>query len=410
MVGMPPGSRASVSALRSRVPPALAVAFACFVGLGLYDGTLGTAWPSIRHSLALPVGDLGLLQLAGTAGFLCSSALSATISARVGRARALAAAGTLGACALAGYAASPDTAVLLLAAALVGVAAGHLEPGVQSHVALTAGARGMNLLHACYGIGATVGPLLISGLLVLGWSWRLAYLVLLAVDLGVALAVLRHRDAFDATTPPMPPTTVNRLRPDAPPVEAATRLPRAALATALSLFFVYCGVEVGTGQWAFTFFTASRHLGSGLAGLLVAGYWASLTLARLGAAALGDRIMPELLLTLSAAGAVVGEVLLLWEPVTAVGAIGLLLTGGSLAPVFPLMMTRTASWAGTARVSSVIGWQSAAAGIGVALPSALAGLLIASFGLGALMPYLCSLSVVFLLLQLAALRTQERRA
>ncbi len=182
------------------------------------------------------------------------------------------------------------------------------------------------------------------------------------------------------------------------------------MATALSLFFVYCGVEVGTGQWAFTFFTASRHLGSGLAGLLVAGYWASLTLARLGAAALGDRIMPELLLTLSAAGAVVGEVLLLWEPVTAVGAIGLLLTGGSLAPVFPLMMTRTASWAGTARVSSVIGWQSAAAGIGVALPSALAGLLIASFGLGALMPYLCSLSVVFLLLQLAALRTQERRA
>ncbi|HUZ21603.1 MAG TPA: MFS transporter [Acidimicrobiales bacterium] len=410
MVGMPSGSTLSIGALRSRVPPALAVAFACFVGLGLYDGTLGTAWPSIRRSLSLPVGDLGLVQLAGTAGFLCSSAISGRISARVGRARALAAAAALGAGALAAYAASPGTAVLLLAAGLVGVAAGHLEPGMQSHVALTARARGMNLLHACYGIGATAGPLLISMLLVLGWSWRLAYLVLLGVDLAVALAVLRQRDEFDATTPSEPAASASRSHPGRHTTEAQSRLPRAALATSLSLFFVYCGVEVGTGQWAFTFFTVSRHLDAGLAGLLVAGYWGSLTLARLGTAALGERVAPELMLTLSAGGALVGEALLLWEPVTAVGAVGLLLTGASLAPVFPLMMTRTASWAGTARVSSVIGWQSAAAGIGVALPSALAGLLIERFGLGALMPYLWALAVLFLLLQLTALRTQGRRS
>jgi predicted MFS family arabinose efflux permease len=96
---------------------------------------------------------------------------------------------------------------------------------------------------------------------------------------------------------------------------------------------------------------------------------------------------------------------MLWEPVTAVGAAGFLIIGASLAPAFPLMMTRTAAWAGTRRVSAVIGWQSAAAGIGVAVPSALAGLLIDHFGLGALMPYLFALSGVFLVLQLAALRT-----
>jgi len=322
--------------------------------------------------------------------------------------------------------------VLLLAAAVIGVAAGHLEPGLQAHLAVTAGPRSMNLLHACYGIGATIGPLLITGLLVLGWSWRFAYVVILGVELGVALAVLRRRADFDATTPARPPRETARVKrrrpveiagqPMAPPGTgaaaaplpragtAAAPLPRAGVAMALLLFFLYCGVEMGTGQWAFTFFTAARHLSPGLAGLLVAGYWASLTLVRLVTAAIGGRISSGLLLALSAGGAVAGEGLMLWEPATAVGAAGFLIIGASLAPAFPLMMSRTAAWAGNARVSSVIGWQSAAASIGVAVPSALAGLLIDDFGLGALMPYLCALSVSFLLLQLAALRTLGQRA
>jgi fucose permease len=398
----------SGSTLRSRLPPSLAVAFVCFVGLALYDGALGTAWPSIRHSLALPIGDLGLVQLAGTAGFLCSSAISGSVSARAGRAGAIAGAGALAACGLAAYAASQDLALLLLAAAVIGVGAGHLEPGVQSHVALTASARGMNLLHACYGIGATIGPLLITGLLVLGWSWRLAYVVILGVDLAVAVAVLRFRGDFDATTPARGPARASRSRrrsrPAGPAAEAVAPLSRVAVVTALLLFFVYCGVEMSTGQWAFTFFTVARHLAPGLAGLLAAGYWASLTLARLAAAAIGARISSGLLLAVSAGGAVAGEVLMLWDPVTAIGVAGLLIAGASLGPAFPLLMSRTASWVQTARVSSVIGWQSAAACIGVAVPSAVAGLLIEDLGLRALMPYLCGLAGLFFLLQLAALK------
>jgi fucose permease len=387
------------------------VGFVCFVGLALYDGALGTAWPSIRHSLALPIGDLGLVQLAGTAGFLCSSAISGSVSARAGRAAGLAGAGALAACGLAAYAASPDLALLLLAAAVIGVGAGHLEPGVQSHVALTASPRAMNLLHAFYGIGATIGPLLITGLLVLGWSWRLAYVVILGVDLAVAVAVLRYRGDFDATTPSRGPARAGRSRgsPAGPGAEAVAPLSRVAVATALLLFFVYCGVEMSTGQWAFTFFTVARHLAPGLAGLLAAGYWASLTLARLAAAAIGARISSGLILALSAGGAVVGEVLMLWEPVTAIGVAGLLIAGASLGPAFPLMMSRTASWAQTARVSSVIGWQSAAACIGVAVPSALAGLLIEDLGLRVLMPYLCALAGLFFLLQLAALKILGER-
>jgi hypothetical protein len=38
------------------------------VVLGLPDGILGTAWPSMRATFGAPVGDLGLILLLGTAG------------------------------------------------------------------------------------------------------------------------------------------------------------------------------------------------------------------------------------------------------------------------------------------------------------------------------------------------------
>jgi hypothetical protein len=39
-----------------------------FVALGLPDGMLGTAWPSMRVTFGAPVGDLGLILLLATAG------------------------------------------------------------------------------------------------------------------------------------------------------------------------------------------------------------------------------------------------------------------------------------------------------------------------------------------------------
>ncbi|MDA8297742.1 MAG: MFS transporter [Actinomycetota bacterium] len=393
------------SILRGRLPPALGVSLGSFVVLGLCDGALGTAWPAIGHALHLPIGDLGLVQLAGTAGFLSASAVSGRVAARLGRASSLLLAAALGTASLGLFALTPLAAVLFFAALALGLAGGSIEPGVQSHVALSARARTMNLLHGCYGIGATLGPILVSGLLLAKSSWRLAYVVLASCEALVALGVLSRRRAFDATTPQV---LTSRRRKGTVVAQERAYAPL-ALVLALSLFFIYTGLEVGTGQWAFSLLTTGRHLGTGLAGLLVAGYWGALTVVRLLVAAIGDHLDSEHLLTASAAGSVVGEALFWWNPNVVVGAIGLLLVGGSCAPAFPLMMSRTPHWVAAPNVSAVIGWQSASASFGIAALSGLAGILVGSLGLDVLGPYLLSMSAAFLALQLGALGALERR-
>jgi fucose permease len=67
------------------------LAFAAFIALGMPDGLLGVAWPSIRGSFGLPLDAVGFLIIAGTTGYMTSSFVNGPLIARFGVGRILAA-------------------------------------------------------------------------------------------------------------------------------------------------------------------------------------------------------------------------------------------------------------------------------------------------------------------------------
>ena len=66
------------------------LAYIAFIALGMPDGLLGVAWPSIRASFSIPLDAMGMLLLAGTTGYLTSSFSSGFLIARMGVGRVLA--------------------------------------------------------------------------------------------------------------------------------------------------------------------------------------------------------------------------------------------------------------------------------------------------------------------------------
>jgi fucose permease len=64
-----------------------------FVIVGLPDGMLGTAWPAMRHSFGVPVGDLGLILLVNTIGSVVVAAFVGRLIQRLGVSVLLAVAG-----------------------------------------------------------------------------------------------------------------------------------------------------------------------------------------------------------------------------------------------------------------------------------------------------------------------------
>jgi fucose permease len=379
------------------------LSLASFVALGLPDGMLGTAWPAMRQSLHAPVGALGLVLLAATAGSVLITVFIGRILRRTGVAALLAGGLLCFAAGAAGFAAAPVFGVILGVAVLFGLAAGTMDGGLNTAVGLSGRQRLLNLLHGAYGVGTAIGPLVVT-IAILTGSWRPAYVVLLIVDGCLAVAWIRQRYAAGPGSAPAPapaPPADAQSPPEAEPRASGPARPyRAVVVAGIAVFFVYTGLEVAAGQWETTFARGDLHLSASAAGLATFGYWAALTAVRITLGLLRRGPANQRVVRWGGAVAVLAAALIWWQPGPVLTVLGFVLLGGSLAGIFPALVALTPGRLGADRAQHVIAWQVGAAAAGGAGISALVGLFIGSFGLSVLGPALTVLAGALVLTEL----------
>jgi fucose permease len=361
-----------------------------FVILGLPDGMLGTAWPSMRGTFGAPIGDLGLILLLATAGSVLVTAFVGRLIRRLGVAALLTVAGSAAALGFAGFALAPGLWLVLAAATFTGVAAGMMDAGLNTAVALTGRPRLLNLLHGAYGVGTAIGPLVITAAILTG-SWRPAYLALTVLDLVLAGFWLRQRQRQGA--PPAPDQQAASTGPD-PAGQWSRRRYRGVVAAGMGVFFVYTGLEVGAGQWEATFCRGHLNLSAGVTGLATFGYWGALTAVRIGLALAPRPVPPQAVVRWGSAIAVLAAAVIWWQPGTLATVLAFAVLGGALAGVFPALISLTPIRLGDQRAGHVISWQVGAAAAGGAGLSALIGLLIGATDLAVLGPAITVLAVI----------------
>lgn len=381
--------------LKNRSTRLIAIAFLVFISLGLSSGVLGVAWPSMRSDFARPLADLGTLLALSTAAYFSAGLLAGRLTARFGIGRLLVVATALGTTSLLGYAIADEWALLLLSSAGVGFTGGLVDSVVNAYVALNYGTRAMNLLHASFGVGATIGPLLVASALARGLSWRSAFFVLAGAELLLLVTVFAVRRQWQ---------TGDRVQ------ISKVRAPgaNAAVIGLLGLFVLNVGLEVAAGQWSYSLLTEGRGVAEFAAGVWVAAYWGGLTGGRLALGVIGDRIEPHLVLHLSMVGSVVGT-LVFWLDPGGLGIVGLPLIGLSLAGVFPVLVSLTPALVGRDRTPTVVGQQIAAAMVGAASLPWIAGRWMDASGLERLGPFLFGTAVLMALLHLYLHRATRRR-
>jgi fucose permease len=361
------------------------ISVASFVVLGLTESGLGTAWPSMRRSVGRPVEDLGTLLVVGLLGYASSSALSGRVVIRFGTGRSLIIAGMLSLSGLAAYGTAGSWSRVLAAALLLGLGSGVLDSTLNAHGAHHFSAGAMNLLHAGFGVGATIGPLVMAGAVAGGAGWQAGYLVYAAVQTSmlVVLIVVRRRWLVTAVD-------------DAEQPSRPRRMDTVAIAT-LAMFFLYTGIEVAAGQWSFSVLTEDRGLTTGAGGAWVAAYWGGLMVGRFILSGVADWLGPVMVLRMSMAGAVGASIWFWWDP-SGFGVAGLPTLGLSLAGIFPTLVSLTPQRLGADRTTTMVGYQLAAASLGAAAVPWTAGRVIAASSLAAVGPFLAVAAVVMAIL------------
>src|SRR3954451_235323 len=379
----------------------LLLAYAGFVALGLSNSLMGVAWPSMRTTFGLPLDALGVLLIGNTTGYMIASAVSGRLMALMNVGTLLAVGCGLAAAALLSTGAAPSWPMLVVLGFAAGLSGGAIDGSLNAYAAAHFSPRAMNWLHACFGIGATLGPAIMTGVIVYGLSWRVGYVIVGALQLALALCFAFTRQSW---RDPAPNAT------DPAPVHGAAlaatlRLPMTWLG--IALFFAYTGAEVATGQWVYSLLTEARGVSAALAGTWVSLYWASLTLGRILFGFVVQRVSPTTLLRWCMLGAVLSALLIWVNGAPWLAFAGIALMGLSLAPQFPLLISATPDYLGAAHAANGVGLQVAAASLGGAVIPSLIGLLAAAYSLEVLGPFL--LVTALLMAGLFELLTLQRR-
>lgn len=387
----------------------LLLAYLGFISLGLPDGLLGVGWPSIRADFDVPTEAVGFLLAVGTAGYLSSSVAAGFTIARLGVGWLLAGSTALVSLALLGYTVSPGLAVMAALSVLVGLGSGAIDSGLNAYAASAFGPRHMNWLHAFFGLGMTMGPLIMTGVLQGGLSWRWGYGLVAAAQALLAVAFVLTARSWGRR-----PVTVADAAGPATTAGAGQRgrdtLRMPAVWVGTVAFFVYTGVEVAAGLWAFLLLTEGRQLSPAVAGTCVSAYWGSLFVGRVVFGLVSERISNARVLTATIVGMVIGSALVAVPGAAWVAVLGLGLIGFSAAPVFPLLTLTTAERVGGAHADRAIGMQIGAAGLGAAALPAGIGVLIGRTDVEVLGPALLALSALLLALYLVPARRRARVA
>ena len=378
----------------SRLGPVI-LAYAAFVALGMPDGLLGIAWPTMRLDFGVPLDAVGMLLIAAVVGYMTSSFLSGALVGRFGVGQVLAVSCMLTGAALVGYTFVPQWWMMVLLGVVAGLGAGAVDAGLNTYAAAHFGEGLVQWLHASYGIGITLGPIIITTALTTFDSWRLGYRIVGGFQFLMALAFFftlawwsdRHQSPADGPQE-------KKLTDYNTPMSETVRRPRVWLSVAL--FFLYVGAEVSLGIWAFSLLTESRGIEPRLAGLLTGSYWAMFTIGRILAGLYAKRLGINTLVQGSLAFALSGALLLWWNPFPLSNLIAVAVIGFAIAPIFPALISGTSQRVGAHLAANTIGMQMAVTGLGASLIPSLVGVLARRFSLEVVPIFLVALFLTLL--------------
>jgi MFS family permease len=346
----------------------LVVVYLAFISLGLPDSTLGVAWPKMHESLGVPIGMAGMLMFVVTLLSGISSIASGRLIGRFGTGPVVLVSGLATGTALMVFSQARGLHWLLLAAAPLGFGAGAVDAGLNGFVARHYSGRHMNWLHACWGIGATCGPLIMAYAAVAAMGWRGGYVVIGSIQLALAFIFIFTLRLWNIV-----PTRAEAEH--EPHLLNPPTLGAKSAAARLSglIFAIYVAAEGTVGLWAGSILVEGRGIGVREAGQCVTAYYGSITLGRILVGFVVDRFGNRILVRAGIALALVGAAAFAFSPSLSGMAIGLVLTGLGFAPVYPGLIHEVPRRFAPEAVQSVIGRQVSGAYIGMATLPPLAG-------------------------------------
>ncbi|HET9557567.1 MAG TPA: MFS transporter, partial [Actinomycetota bacterium] len=273
---------------------------------------------------------------------------------------------------------------LIVAFGLIGVLSGMLDSLGARFLAVSGSVSRAGLAAGSYGVGATVGPVIIA----VTDSVVAGFLSGAVVALVAAVAVRAPALTWPAALRLVRAAPGDAEGGSAEVIPLARLLTAPAVLVSLGLFAAFVSIEVTTGGWLATVLEDARGVDDRLAGLSVGAFWSGITIGRL---LLGRFDLPDRALLFGVGVLVVSFTGLAVVPAPFVLPLALV-AGVALAPQFPTLLAHTGDRVGEEAAGRVSGWQLIAANVAATSLAALTGVIVAATGPAAPLAVLVAVS------------------
>lgn len=369
----------------------LLIIYLVFISLGLPDTALGSAWPSIYPSLDVPVSYASILTIIVPICTIISSLNSDRLTKRFGTGKITIVSVLLSVIGLLGYSICTEFWMICLFAIPYGLGAGGIDSSINNYVANHYSSKHMNWLHAMWGIGATIGPLLMGYTLTNNGSWNKGYLLLGILQSIVLLILfltlhLWKDNKKDETISKEKPLTIKQ-----------TLMLKGALVLLLC-FFCYSAVEQTVMLWCGTYLAIHLNISEELAASFSSLFIVGMTIGRIVSGFISVKLNEKRMIRLGSSLMLAGLFLMILNLGNIVSFIGISLLGLGCAPIYPSIIHSIPLYFGKDKSQAIIGIQMAFAYLGVVLAPSLFGIIVEYISIYWLSVYLLIFTILMIVL------------
>ena len=364
----------------------LLIIYVAFISLGLPDALLGSAWPVMQVEMNVPISYAGIISAVTSVGTIVSSLLSDRLTKRFSTSKVTAFSVLLTAIALFGFSMSTKFYMLILWAIPYGLGAGGVDASLNNYVAVNYSSKHMSWLHCMWGVGASIGPYIMTYSLVFDGKWNNGYLyiallqIVLTIGLFLSIPLWKKREGEETkNVKPLSFKEIFKLK-------GAIEI--------LVAFFCYCALEVTAALWASSYlvdkFRVDEEVAAGFASL----FYIGITLGRLLNGFLTIKFKDKTLIRGGMLIILLGIGLMLLPNNVIYTYIGLIVIGLGCAPIYPCIIHSTPSIFKEDKSQAIIGVQMASAYIGTLLMPPLFGIIANNLTINLLPMYLLALLIL----------------
>ena len=383
----------------------LVVIYVAFIGLGVPDSLIGSAWPAVHAELNIPVEAVSIITFIISGCTVLSSMFSAGILNKLGTAKVTAFSTAMTAAALLGFSFAPSFWVMIPLAVVLGLGAGAIDSGLNNYVALHFKASHMNFLHCFYGVGVSLSPYLMS-LALSDAGWRGGYRYAFYVQTVITILLI--------VSLPMWKKTASAGQEEDEKGVNLSILQMAKMPGILKVWVIMLAtnaIEYACGVWGSTYLVEAKGFEAQHGALALTVYYVGMSIGRFVSGLLSEKIGTWKRIAIGSAILAPAIALMLLPLHGAVTVVGLFLVGLGNGSIYPNLIHLTPHNFGKDVSQSVMGSQIAFAYIGVMLAPPMVSLISSVFSIKVypvLLAVLYVIMIVFLKLLVNNLKKQNR--